>query len=103
VYISTLLIAVSKTTPLDGEFEDNTDSEWDSADEDEDFESESECETDKDEEKLKQLKDLASKSQTSDDDSDVLCESMCCRERYEIDSMGNECLPDYVWVKLSKL
>jgi hypothetical protein len=98
------LIAKSKTSLLDGEFEDHTDSEWDSADEDDDFESESECETDKDEEKLKHLQDLASKSQKFDDDSDEPLESMCCRdERYEIDSMGNECLPDYVWVKLSKL
>jgi hypothetical protein len=95
------LIAKSKTLPLDGEFEDHTDSEWDSADEDDDFESESECETDKDEEKLKHLQGLAQTSQTSDSDEPL--ESMCYRERYEIDSMGNECLPDYIWVKLSKL
>jgi hypothetical protein len=95
-------LAKSKIPPLDGEFEDNSDSESERSsadeDEDEDIESESECETDTDENKLRELQDLHESSY-----NDKLIEAILYRDEYKIDSMGNECLPDYIWDKLSKL
>lgn len=80
---------------MDGEFQDDSDSSWDSAseEEDDDIEYESECERDSDsnEEECSSCEDI----------SELILR--CSQDEYKVDSLGNECLPDHVWAKLSKL